>query len=115
MVSTAVTARPVPLLQQVLFHLIAKQRAMLVFDATDLWVLHLLEIELDQLLRERSHRGQFPEPPYPGRDIRHSAFEGRRKPAIATFSIRKTWLPVPRLALSAVPANGSPLNQRLLD
>src|SRR5262249_35765035 len=53
--------------------------------------------------------------PDPGRDSRHSAFQGRRKPAIATFSIRKTWLAVPRLALSAIPANSSALKQRLLD
>ena len=34
---------------------------------------------------------------------------------MATSSIRKTWLPVPRLALPAVPASGSPSIQRLLD
>ena len=44
-----VTAGPAPLLQQVFPHLIANQRTLLVLHAADLWLLHPLQVEFDQL------------------------------------------------------------------
>ena len=65
----AVRARAVVLLEQVLPHLVAGERALLVLDAGDLGVLDLLEVEPDQLLRRRGDRAEPEEPADPGQHV----------------------------------------------
>ena len=52
----AVGALTMPFLQQIFAYFVAVKRTLLVLNATDFWVLHLLHIKFHNLLRDRRDR-----------------------------------------------------------
>lgn len=74
----AISALVAPLEQQVLFELVAGQRAVLVCCPRDLGILQGLGVEACRLIRKRADRAPTPQARYPGLDIAHAADERGR-------------------------------------
>ena len=106
----AVGTFPAPLRQQVFPHLVAEERALLVFDAFDLRVLKGLGIEVRQFLADRRDRrqpGQALEPGHRGLD---PMAQGRREPALGPGPVLEARRPVAQLA-APPPAEYPPCGQ----
>ena len=84
-------------------------RPLLILHAADLWILHLLEIKLDQLQAQRSDRAETHETLDPCQHVHHSAFQRGSQPPFAPSPIGKAGLSVAGVALSASSTNGPAL------
>lgn len=110
----AVGALVAPLEQQILFELIARQGAVLVFRSRDLGMLQGLGIEARCLIRKCANRAPPPQARYPGLDIAHATDERGGKPAFGLPSIEEARLAVSRMPLAPSPARGRPLLEGLM-
>ena len=57
--ASAVATGSFPLFQQILLDLIPKERALLILQAANLWLLHPLQIELDQFQAKGAYADKF--------------------------------------------------------
>jgi len=105
----------VPLLQEVLPHLVARQRSLLVLHTTNLGVLHLLHVEPHQLLAQGRDGHPRDQPPDPGQDVADARLKRRRQPSLGPGPVVGPRLAVPRLPLPATAANHTPPVERRLD
>ena len=90
-----VSAFPTPLLKQILPDLVPSQFSLLIFDARDFWVLHLLRVERSDLYggsRDREDFLQFFDEP----DVTvEFVFDARRKPALRDAAVVESRFSVP--------------------
>src|SRR5579859_6547321 len=94
---TAVGTHPVPFLKEVFAHLVALQCPLLVLDPADFRVLHLLRVELDQLLDEPTDWHQFLQALDHGLDVVDHTAHGRWQPAFGPAAVGEARLAVARL------------------
>jgi hypothetical protein len=111
----AVATGSFPLFQQILLDFIAKERALLILQAANLWIVHLLQIKLDQFQAKSADGTNSPQSFYPGENVRHSAFQRRGNPPVFPSPIREAGLSVTGFALSSPPAYCPPLIQSVFD
>jgi hypothetical protein len=113
--ASAVATGSFPLFQHILLDFIAKERALLILQAANLWILHLLQIELDQFQAKSVYGTDAPQSFHPGENVRHSALQRRGNPPIFPSPIRASGLSVTGFALSSLPAYCPPLIQNVFD
>jgi hypothetical protein len=115
LLASAVATGSLPLVQQILLDFIAKERALLILQAANLWMVHLLQIELDQFQAKSAYGTNSPQSLHPGEHVGHSAFQRRGTPPVFPSPIRESGLSVTGFALSSPPAYCPPLIQRVFD
>ena len=110
-----VTTGSIPLFQEVCSNFRAKERAVLVLHPADLWILHLVLVEFDEFQADGPDGAQAQQPPDPGQDVGHPAFQRGRKPPGFPSSIVEPGFSVAGFPLSSAPTNGPSLVQCLFD
>jgi hypothetical protein len=113
--ASAVATGSFPLFQQIVPDFIPKERALLILQAAHLWMVHLLQIELDQFQAKSAYGTNSPQSLHPGEHVGHSAFQRRGTPPVFPSPIRESGLSVTGFALSSPPAYCPPLIQRVFD
>ena len=94
-------------LQEVLPHLIAEERALLIFDTPDLGVLHLLGIEPHVFDTQRRDGCQAPDFSHGMHRLIDPGLQRRRQPAGLSTAIEKASRQIPRVAKPPTSTDGA--------
>ncbi len=111
----AVGAAATPLFEEILTHLVAGQRALLILDAADLGVLTQLRVEAHQLGADGRDWHHAQQPSDPGERRIDPMLERRGQPALGPPPVEEAGLAVAGLALSPTAAAGPPTEQGVAD
>src|SRR5205085_10204549 len=105
----AIGTLPAALVEQVLSDLVAREGPLLVVDASDFGVVHLLQVKLDQFLTDGCDRTEAHDPLDPGDHVAHPTLDrGGDPPFFLGASVVTSGLAVPALALPPTPTGRSP-------
>jgi hypothetical protein len=104
-----------PLLQEVLTHLIARQLPLLVIYSADVGLLQELHVEADQLLREGSNRGDSAQASHPGKHVAEAGLQRRWQPICTAAAVVEPRRAVARVTLPTMTADSPPCQQRLMN
>ena len=111
-----ISASMLPLLQQVLSELVSGQRALLILNSANLWIVHRGQIELDEFLTDGDYRTESDETTRPGERISQTAFERRWQPSLLLIApVVKSGLPIAGCALTAISPDCSSAIQALFN
>ena len=97
-VFAAIGAGARPLLQQIFSEFVPCSCSLLVCTPFDLWILHCLGIEANELHADRLNGAHTSEALHPGHDMAYAARKRRSKPALAASAVLEARLTVSRVS-----------------